>query len=186
MEASPCCDPDAVPWITVAQMREVDRITTGMGVRMIESAGAHLAFVALMLLGGQARGRQITVLAGRGGNGSGGRVTARRLIGWGADADVGLSDPVDALTPVPRQQLEILRAIGARVSVGAAVLGGSGSVRRAILGYGQHGSRAVGRRRAGSAGTTARPSRAFRRGGRQRRAGSPRRGYDTCVRSWTC
>ena len=41
----PRCDPDAVPWITVAQRRDVDRITIGMGVtleRMMENAGAHL------------------------------------------------------------------------------------------------------------------------------------------------
>lgn len=112
-----------MPWITVAQMREVDRITIGMGVtleRMMENAGAHLARVALMLLGGQPQGRKVTVLAGRGGNGGGGLVAARRLIGWGAEVDVRLNDPADALTRVPRQQLEILRAIGARISVGAA------------------------------------------------------------------
>lgn len=139
----PRCDPDAVPWITVAQMREVDRITIGIGVtleRMVENAGAHLALVALMLLGGEAQGRQVTVLAGRGGNGGGGLVAARRLIGWGADVDVRLSDPADALTPVPRQQLEILRATGARVSVGAAALGAADLFVDAILGYSQHGS----------------------------------------------
>ena len=46
----PRCDRDAVPWVTVAQMREVDRITIGMGVtleRMMENAGAHLALPAL-------------------------------------------------------------------------------------------------------------------------------------------
>lgn len=52
--AFPSSPADAVPWITVAQMRDVDRVAIELGVtlpRMMENAGAHLATVALSLLG---------------------------------------------------------------------------------------------------------------------------------------
>jgi len=81
----PACQSDAVPWITVAQMRDVDRVAIELGVtltHMMENAGANVAGVALALLGGDVRARRIAVLAGRGGNGGGGLVAARRLIGW--------------------------------------------------------------------------------------------------------
>jgi NAD(P)H-hydrate epimerase len=52
---------------------------------MMENAGANLAWLASGMLGGEVSGRRITVLAGPGGNGGGGLVAARRLIGWGAE-----------------------------------------------------------------------------------------------------
>jgi len=139
----PACDADALPWITVAQMREVDRIAIELGVtlpRMMENAGAHLALVALALLGGDVRGRRIAVLAGRGGNGGGGLAAARRLVGWGAEVGVHLSDEPDALAPVPREQLEILCAMRAPVAIGANGVAAPDLFLDAILGYGQRGS----------------------------------------------
>ncbi len=141
--AFPPLDADAVPWITVAQMREVDRIAIELGVslpRMMENAGAHLAQVALTMLGGDVRARRIAVLAGRGGNGGGGLVAARRLIGWGAEVDVRLSDQPDALAPVSREQLAILRSAGAMIAIGADRLATPELFVDAILGYSQRGS----------------------------------------------
>jgi NAD(P)H-hydrate epimerase len=138
--AFPRCSVDAVPWITVEQMREVDRVAIDGGLtlaRMMENAGAALASVALALLGGDVRDRRVAVLAGRGGNGGGGLVAARRLIGWGADVEVRLSDAGDALAPVPLEQLEILRATAARVVVGADGLTTPELFLDAVLGYGQ-------------------------------------------------
>lgn len=52
------CEAKALPWLSVAQMREVDRLMIEeMGIsllQMMENAGRHLAAVACGLLGGDA------------------------------------------------------------------------------------------------------------------------------------
>lgn len=109
--ALPSCPSDALSWITVAQMREVDRVAIELGLtltRMMENAGANLAWLARAMLGGDVAARRVTVLAGRGGNGGGGLVSARRLIGWGADVDVRLAIDPGELSPVPLEQLRLL------------------------------------------------------------------------------
>jgi len=139
----PDCPDGEVPWISVAQMRAVDRETIGLGLdlaRMMENAGANLAWLARGLLGGDVAGRRVTVLAGRGGNGGGGLVAARRLTGWGALVDVRLAAEPSELAPVPRQQLEILRAMDTPTFVGAADLSPPELLIDAILGYSQQGS----------------------------------------------
>ena len=56
------------------------------------------------------------VLAGRGGNGGGGLVCARRLHNWGADVRVFTTHNDDAFTGVPAHQLSILRRMGIAVT----------------------------------------------------------------------
>jgi NAD(P)H-hydrate epimerase len=91
------------------------------------------------MLGGDVAARRVTVLAGRGGNGGGGLVAARRLIGWGADVDVRLASDPDVLAPVPLEQLRLLEQMGASVSVGASGILPAELFIDAILGYGQRG-----------------------------------------------
>jgi len=139
----PRCDAEAVPWIDVARMREIDRLAIEAGLtlaRMMENAGAHLALVALAMLGGDVGGRRIAVLAGRGGNGGGGLVAARRLMGWGAEVEVRLSAQPERLAPVPGEQLAILRSTGASIAVGADRLAPPELFLDAVLGYGQRGN----------------------------------------------
>lgn len=104
-------------------MREVDRLMTeevGMSLpQMMENAGRCLATDARGMLGGDARGRNIVVLAGRGGNGGGGLAAARRLSGWGAEVAVVLAQSRDDMRGVPRLQLTILEWIGVPVRPGA-------------------------------------------------------------------
>lgn len=102
------------PWVSVAQMREVDRLMVeGLGISLArENAGRSLAVVARRMLGGGARGRRVLVLAGAGGNGGGGLVAARHLANAGADVDVGLATAPEELRGVPGEQLAILRAMG--------------------------------------------------------------------------
>jgi NAD(P)H-hydrate epimerase len=123
-------------------MRDVDRVAMELGLtltRMMENAGANLAWLAGEMLGGDVSGRRITVLAGPGGNGGGGLVAARRLIGWGADVAVRLaSDPAD-LAPVPLEQLRLLEQMEAPIGVGASGLGSAELFIDAILGYSQQG-----------------------------------------------
>jgi NAD(P)H-hydrate epimerase len=132
----------SVSWISVAQMRDVDRVAMALGLtltRMMENAGANLAWLASVMLGGEVSGRRITVLAGPGGNGGGGLVAARRLIGWGADVDVRLaSDPAD-LAEVSLEQLRLLEQMDAPIGVGANGLGVTELFIDAILGYSQQG-----------------------------------------------
>jgi NAD(P)H-hydrate epimerase len=124
-------------------MRDVDRVAMELGLsltRMMENAGANLAWLASTMLGGDVSGRRITVLAGTGGNGGGGLVSARRLIGWGADVAVRLaSDPAD-LAAVPLEQLRLLEQMEATIGVGASGLGVTELFIDAILGYSQRGN----------------------------------------------
>ena len=62
----------SVSWISVPQMRDVDRVAMELGLtltRMMENAGANLAWLASVMLGADVSGRRIRVLAGPGGNG---------------------------------------------------------------------------------------------------------------------
>jgi hypothetical protein len=57
----PSCRSDAVSWLTVAQMREVDRVAIEVGLtltRMMENAGANLAWLARAMLGGDVSARR--------------------------------------------------------------------------------------------------------------------------------
>jgi NAD(P)H-hydrate epimerase len=109
--------------VSIDQMRKVDRLMTeevGISLlQMMENAGRCLATHARGILGGDAHGRQVFVLAGRGGNGGGGLAAARRLFGWGAAVTVVLAQPPEDMRGVPRQQLNILEWIGIPVRLGA-------------------------------------------------------------------
>lgn len=108
--------------------------------QMMENAGRNMAVLVRQLLGGSAAGRSVTVLAGPGGNGGGGLVTARHLLAAGARVHVRLAVPPEGLAPVPQAQHGILRALAADVAVGAdAALAPSDLVVDALLGYSQSG-----------------------------------------------
>ena len=107
-----------IPVLSTAQMIEVDRaMIEDYGIvlmQMMENAGRALALLArARFLGGDARGRHVTVLAGRGGNGGGALVAARRLIGWGAQVAVVTGAPEESYSGVSAHQLSILRKMGA-------------------------------------------------------------------------
>jgi NAD(P)H-hydrate epimerase len=113
---------DDVPYVTTDQMRDVDRLMVDeygiVLLQMMENAGRGLARLARdRFLGGDARGRRVTVLAGGGGNGGGGLVSARRLAGWGATVQVVLVKEPDRLDEVPRHQLAILERIAVPYTV---------------------------------------------------------------------
>jgi len=108
-----------IPAVTVAQMREVDRIMVDELhielLQMMENAGRCLAAHTRRWLSGQVAGRQVVVLAGSGGNGGGGLVAARRLTIWGASAAVVLGHSRSEVRGVPAHQLEILGRMGVPV-----------------------------------------------------------------------
>ncbi|VTT98622.1 NAD(P)H-hydrate epimerase OS=Caldilinea aerophila (strain DSM 14535 / JCM 11387 / NBRC 104270 / STL-6-O1) GN=nnrE PE=3 SV=1: YjeF_N [Gemmataceae bacterium] len=140
----PLSDTD-VPSLTTAQMVEVDRLMVeeyGIDLtRMMESAGRSVAALARdRFLGRDPREKSVTVLAGPGGNGGGVLVAARRLANWGADVSVILASP--NLTPVPAQQLGILRHMGVRVLGADAVadLASPVAVLDGLIGYSLRGA----------------------------------------------
>ncbi|MEO6796849.1 MAG: NAD(P)H-hydrate epimerase [Candidatus Dormibacter sp.] len=137
----------AVTSVSVAQMREVDRLMTeevGIGlVQMMENAGRCLATHARGMLGGDVRVRRVCVLAGRGGNGGGGLVAARRLSVWGAAVTVVLAQSRDDMRGVPLQQLTALEWTGIRIRSigdGALDLAQADLVIDALIGYSLRGA----------------------------------------------
>ncbi len=114
--------PQAIPFLTTDQMREVDRsMVEDYGillVQMMENAGRNLAQLARRrFLGGNPRSSRILVLAGTGGNGGGGLVCGRHLHNWGATVQVMATAPASRFTEVPRHQLTILERMGVSISV---------------------------------------------------------------------
>jgi NAD(P)H-hydrate epimerase len=132
-----------VPWLSVEQMREVDRVLTQeLGIaleQLMENAGRNLALLARRLLGGDATGRRVLVLAGPGGNGGGAMAAARHLVAAGAQVEVRLGQPRERLAVVTRRQHDILRRIGVAVEPGTGPLGTSELVLDGLLGYSQTG-----------------------------------------------
>ena len=113
----------AVPYLTTDQMIEVDRaMIEDYGIdllRMMENAGRALGHLArTRFLDGDPQGQHVVVLAGTGGNGGGVLVAARRLHNYGAQVTALVTKPDESLTPVPRDQLAILRNMG--VTIGGA------------------------------------------------------------------
>lgn len=107
--------------VTVEQMTEVDRIMVEeLGIdliQMMENAGRHLAALARTMMGSDAAGKRILVLAGSGNNGGGGLAAARYLANWGADVQVVLSQGVQRLAEAPAKQALILGRMGITWSV---------------------------------------------------------------------
>jgi NAD(P)H-hydrate epimerase len=136
----------AVPAVTARQMREVDRIAVqefGLGIlQMMENAGRNLAENALDMLGG-ARGREVTVLAGMGGNGGGGLCCARHLLNRGLRVWVVLNAGAENFKGAAGVQLGILQAAGSRpldVSQAGDAIRSAQLVVDALIGYGLRGA----------------------------------------------
>lgn len=110
-----------IPFLTTPQMIEVDRAMIEDFhielIQMMENAGRNLAHLARSrFLDGDPRGRQVTVLAGSGGNGGGALVCARRLHNWGAQVNVVLGIKSERMKPVPGHQLDIVKRMGIPVT----------------------------------------------------------------------
>ncbi len=115
--------PEPLPFVTTVQMIEVDRAMIDDYrielIQMMENAGRCLAELARQrFLEGDPVGRRVLVLAGRGGNGGGALVSARRLHNAGAQVEVRLSAPAGALAGVAGHQLDILRRMGVAIEEG--------------------------------------------------------------------
>lgn len=133
-----------LPWVTVDQMREIDRLMVQDAAidlpRMMENAGRSLAVLARRFLGDSAAGKRVMVLAGSGGNGGGSLVAGRHLAGAGAEVLIALSAPPERLSPVTGQQYEIASRLGLDVVDDPHAQNDVDLVLDGILGYGQRGA----------------------------------------------
>ncbi len=128
-----------VPAVTADEMRDVDRIATedlGLSLaQMVEHAGRTLARHALEFDDGPT-----VVLAGGGGNGSGGLACARHLGNRGRSVTVVLDrDPVD-LEGVAATQHGILDAMDVPIWTDADEASDPSLVVDALVGYGLEGT----------------------------------------------
>jgi NAD(P)H-hydrate epimerase len=113
--------PGEAPDITTEQMVEVDRaMIEDYGIeliQMMENAGRNLAHLAReRFFDGNPQGKQVIVLAGRGGNGGGAMVCARRLSNWGAFVSIYLTKEAQEYQGIPAQQLSILNRMQLPIS----------------------------------------------------------------------
>jgi NAD(P)H-hydrate epimerase len=118
----PFIDRNQVPWLSAAEMREVDVLavdTYGLQLlQMMENAGRCLAAVAgTRFFNGDLFSKRIVVLAGQGGNGGGALAAARRLAIRGAHVTAVLSDPGN-LSEAAAFQHQIIRRMGIPVLEG--------------------------------------------------------------------
>lgn len=115
-----------IPFITTAQMIEVDRAMIEDYrielIQMMENAGRNLAHLAReRFFTGNVEGKAITVLAGTGGNGGGALVAARRLHNYGAHVTVFITKPKASFTPIPAHQLTVVERMGISVTLADAI-----------------------------------------------------------------
>ncbi len=106
-----------LPYLTSAQMIEVDRAMIDdyqiLLVQMMENAGRALAELARQrFLEGSPGGKRVLVIAGKGGNGGGALVGARRLANYGAEVNILLSKRESDYVGEPARQLNTIKQMG--------------------------------------------------------------------------
>lgn len=138
---------DNVPYLTADEMREVDRAMIEdlriELIQMMESAGRGLAALARQrFLDGDPIDKRVLVLCGRGNNGGGGLVCARRLHAWGTRVRILTTHPAEAYMGIPEHQLDIADRMGIPITQLSTptVLGDVDLVIDAIIGYGLTGA----------------------------------------------
>lgn len=106
----PTVPADALPWLTVEQMAEADRLAIEVFdielLQMMEHAGRGLADVVMST----APEREVVVLAGGGNNGGGGLCAARHLVNRERSVSVVLAS--DRLGAAAEHHLNTLAAMG--------------------------------------------------------------------------
>lgn len=136
-----------LPAITVAQMREIDRLMVGRYgialIQMMENAGRGLAALARAAHGGSVAGARVVVLAGAGNNGGGGLAAGRHLANAGAAVRVALTTAPPLRGDVPERQRQALTRMGVAGSESAMdapaipeIVAGADVILDALIGYG--------------------------------------------------
>ncbi len=136
---------DSIPAVTTEQMIEVDRLMVDAYrielIQMMENAGRSLARLAAnRSLNADPGAHRVTVLAGRGGNGGGAIVAARRLHAWGAAVQIVISANEDDFSGVPHHQLDVASRIGIPICTGEASFDSSDLIIDGLIGYSLRGA----------------------------------------------
>ena len=130
-------------YLTAVEMTEADRVAIevlGIDVSsLMENAGTKTAELARELLGGDASGKKVTVLVGRGNNGGDGLVAARNLHNWGGEVTVTLGEAREDIREVPARQLAVAETMGIKIVGPAESFEGADLVVDALLGCGSKG-----------------------------------------------
>jgi NAD(P)H-hydrate epimerase len=132
-----------VPAVTADRMRDVDRVAVDdVGLQllqMMENAGRILAYHVREARTGE---RSVTVVAGNGGNGGGGMVSARHLSNRAIPVRVILDRPPGELSGAAGHQYSILDEMDVPICTEIADLTDAGEVGvivDALIGYGIQG-----------------------------------------------
>ncbi len=143
-ERIPVIEAASIPAVTREQMREVDRLMIeeyGVQlVQMMENAGLQLARLVRHLLDSAVQEGRVLALAGRGNNGGGGLVAARRLAAWGSAVSVVLTDDPEIFEGVPAHQLGILRQMAVPLKQWDGDIPKHDIIIDALIGYGLSGT----------------------------------------------
>ena len=103
-----------IPSLTAEQIKQVDSLAVkffGVDIlQLMENAARNVAETARIVLG-KLKGKEITILCGKGNNGGDGLVAARFLSNWGAKPKVILACHPDELSEENRAQLGVLRSM---------------------------------------------------------------------------
>ena len=136
-----------IPKIDTPQMIEVDRLMMEDYhielIQMMENAGRCLAILTKeRFFNGDVEGKNITILAGTGGNGGGALVAARRLHIWGAKVQVFTTATAENFTPIPLHQYKILQRMGVSIQLADEIDGheGADAILDGIIGYSLNGN----------------------------------------------
>jgi NAD(P)H-hydrate epimerase len=108
---------EGIPTVTAQEMKDLDdELVNAFGIDlllMMENAGKSLALLAREMLGNVSTARRrIVCLIGKGNNGGGALVAARRLHNWGANVECILALPPEKMRDVPVKQFHILQRMG--------------------------------------------------------------------------
>jgi hydroxyethylthiazole kinase-like uncharacterized protein yjeF len=107
---------------------------------LMENAGVGVATLARKMLGGNASGRRICCLVGKGNNGGDGLVAVRHLHNWGAQVCVVLGVERAELRDVPGKQLALVEKMNIEVNGADAEFEGAELLVDALLGYSSRGN----------------------------------------------
>lgn len=135
---------DAVPAVTADEMRAVDRVAVeAFGIdllQMMENAGRNLAHVVRSSLESVSE-TQVTIVAGKGGNGGGGICCARHLANRDVPVRVVLDRSPADLEGAAAEQHAIVDQMGVPTAVGAEAVESSDAALLidALVGYGIQG-----------------------------------------------
>lgn len=133
-----------VVYLTAQEMAEFDRgAIEEFGIDeliLMENAGIAVARAARRLLDGDAAGKKVGVLVGKGNNGGDGLVAARHLLNQGAQVSLILAEGRAGLRDLPAKQLEMIEKMGVGLTGPEPGMRGANLLVDALLGYNLRGN----------------------------------------------